>query len=430
VRVLLSAYACQPGMGSEPGKGWLLAQALMRQGCEVTVLTCGSHHRAAIEAHLDACPSEPRPTFLWHDVPGWPGPGYDQPRHIRQHYMLWQMTARAPVRRLLRQRRFDVIHHLTWTVLRWPSHLGGLGPRFVFGPVGGGESAPVALRAGLSPVARRHEALRDLLNAIGRVDPLVRLCLRRADAILVTDAATRAHVPARHRGRAVVVTDILAPDMPVAEDGIGPPTAAAERGPLRLLFAGRLEAWKGAHLAIMALSVLRRSVRGARLTIAGTGPEAVALRQLTVRLGLPDEAVTFAGLVPHRQMAGLYACHDLFVFPSLHDSGPHVIGEALAAGLPVICLDLGGPGVAVNASCGSVVPTCDADPAQLAARIADAVVDVIRSPAHLAALGRGARDRAAMFTADMRARDLIARFYEPAALSTPGVVRPNRTLHV
>ena len=144
MRVLLSAYACEPNAGSEPGKGWLFATALARQGCEVTVLTCGSHHRAAIQAH---CADHPPPAnlhFAFHDVPGWSGPGYAEARHIRQHYMAWQMTARSRVRRMLRDQDFDVIHHLTWTVLRWPSFLGGLGPRFVFGPVGGGAAAPKA----------------------------------------------------------------------------------------------------------------------------------------------------------------------------------------------------------------------------------------------------------------------------------------------
>lgn len=34
---------------------------------------------------------------------------------------------------------------------------------------------------------------------------------------------------------------------------------------------------------------------------------------------------------------------DVFLFPSLHDEGGWVVGEALAAGLPVVCIDRGGP---------------------------------------------------------------------------------------
>lgn len=404
MRVLLSAYACEPNAGSEPGKGWLFANALARQGCEVTVLTCGSHHRAVIEAHCADHPPPANLRFVFHDVPGWPGPGYAEARHIRQHYMAWQMTARSRVRRMLRDRDFDVIHHVTWTVLRWPSFLGGLGPRFVFGPVGGGATAPKALRPSFPQGGQRRERLRDMINAISRIDPMVRSCLRRADAILVTDPETAALVPARHRSRTHVVADILAPKPASMVTRIG--------GKPALLFVGRLEYWKGAHLAIMALAHLHAHLPQARLTIAGTGPEADALREQVRRLGL-QAAVDFAGQVPGDRMAALYAAHDLFLFPSLHDSGPHVIGEALSAALPVVCLDLGGPGIAVDDSCGAVVPCGDLDADRLAERLSAACAAMLEDPARMARLRQGAQARARQFDADHRARMTIAQFYAP-----------------
>lgn len=418
MRVLLSAYACEPGLGSEPGKGWLLAEALTRQGCDVIVLTCGSHHRAAIEAHLADHPPNPRMTFVWHDVAGWPGPGYAGAHHIRQHYLAWQLTARHRVRKLLTHQQIDVIHHLTLAVLRWPSFLGGLGPRFIFGPVAGGEMIPAALRVSLSLASQRRERLRDLLNAFSWFDPMVRTCLDRADIILVTDPATRAHVPARHHERTFVIADFLAPDAASVSSDV-----TARRGRPSLLFAGRLEGWTGAHLAIMALARLRGWMPDAQLTIAGTGPEAVALRQLTVRLGLHDDAVRFAGRVPRTEVAPLYARHDLFLFPSLHDCGPHVIGEALAAGLPVVCLDLGGPGVAIDASCGAVVKSGGADAVQLSSQLSDAIVDLVRNPARLAELRRAARTKAQEFTPDRRARDMIARFYTATSCPRNGPIK-------
>ena len=404
MKVLLSAYACEPLAGSEPGKGWLFATALARQGCDVTVLTCGSHHRDVIGRHCAAHPPPGKLRFAFHDVPRWPGPGYKDARHIRQHYMAWQMTARGRVRRMLRDDSFDVIHHLTWTVLRWPSFLGGLGPRFVFGPVGGGAVAPPALRPSFPPGGVRRERLRDLINAVSRFDPMVRSCLRKADAILVTDPATRALVPARHHPRTHVVADILAPPpMPFVTRIGGDPT---------LLFVGRLEYWKGAHLAVMTLAALRAQNPGARLTIAGSGPEDQALRHQVRQLGL-EGAVDFAGQVPGDRMAALYAAHDLFLFPSLHDSGPHVIGEALAAALPVICLDLGGPGIAVDHSCGAVVPCGDLDADRLSARLAATCARLLDDPRALAQLRVGAQARARDFDADHRARQTIARFYAP-----------------
>lgn len=408
MKVLLSAYACEPGGGSETGKGWYFAEALARHGCDVVVLTCGSHHREKIEAYRESHGLPPNLDFVWHDVPGWRGPGYEQARHIRQHYLAWQITARRTVRRLLDERSFDVIHHLTWTVLRWPSFLGGLGPRFVFGPVGGGEVAPRPLRASLPDWGRRAERIRDTINFASRFDPMVRSCLRRADAILVTDDATAGHVPARLRDKTFVVADIFAPDGVEAaltarrDDGQGP----------ALLFAGRLESWKGPQLALGAIAVLRQRLPGARLSIAGSGPDEAFIRQEAQRLGV-DGCVTFLGRVPHARMASVYAAHDVLLYPSLHDSGPHVIGEALAHGLPVVCLDLGGPGVAIDDGCGTVVRTAGLDVAAVYSGLASAVADLVEQPERLQERRRGAQARARQFSYAARVADMVDSYYLP-----------------
>jgi glycosyltransferase involved in cell wall biosynthesis len=407
MRVLISAYACEPGGGSELGKGWNFASELACQGHDVVVLSCGSHHRQPIEAYGARHGMPPGLTFAWHDVPHWPGPGYVNARFIRQHYLAWQITARRRVAQLQAEQPFDVIHHLTWTVLRWPSFLWGLGPRFVFGPVGGGEGAPWPLRRGFPRRGWKVELQRDVINMWSRIDPLVLLCLKNADAILVTDEATRRHVPSRWHGKTTVVADIFAPL--VRNDAI----RAGARAAPAILFAGRLEYWKGAQLALGALAKLRVDIPHASLTIAGSGPEESYLRSVAAALGLSD-CVDFIGSVPHEKMAALYSGHDIFLFPSLHDSGPHVIGEALANGMPVVCLDLGGPGIAIDRTCGTVIRTAGADRAAAEAALAKALADMIENPEALARLSQGALLRAQGFSYTSRVRDAVERFYRAA----------------
>jgi glycosyltransferase involved in cell wall biosynthesis len=83
--------------------------------------------------------------------------------------------------------------------------------------------------------------------------------------------------------------------------------------------------------------------------------------------------VEFAGRIPREQLIDGFSHYTVLVFPSLHDSGGMVVLEALSRGTPVICLDLGGPSVIVNASCGVVVPTENADEAQTVIRLANAM---------------------------------------------------------
>ena len=107
-------------------------------------------------------------------------------------------------------------------------------------------------------------------------------------------------------------------------------------------------------------------------------------------------AVEFTGHVARQQLIELLLSYTALVFPSLHDSGGLVVLEALSKGLPVVCLDLGGPGVMVNGSCGIVVPTAHADEAQTVTGLANAMISLATMPsAELERLSTAAIARAA-----------------------------------
>jgi glycosyltransferase involved in cell wall biosynthesis len=61
---------------------------------------------------------------------------------------------------------------------------------------------------------------------------------------------------------------------------------------------------------------------------------------------------------------------DVLAHPSLHDSGGWVCLEAMAAGRPVVCLDLGGPGVQVTSETG--IKVTPGSPDQVIADMAQA----------------------------------------------------------
>src|SRR5579864_4765887 len=68
VRVLLSAYACEPNRGSEPGVGWGTVQALAAHH-EVWALT-RANNRPAIERETARTPM-PSVHFVYYDLPRW-----------------------------------------------------------------------------------------------------------------------------------------------------------------------------------------------------------------------------------------------------------------------------------------------------------------------------------------------------------------------
>ena len=80
---------------------------------------------------------------------------------------------------------------------------------------------------------------------------------------------------------------------------------------------------------------------GAKLVIAGSGPEHDALTAKVDQLGL-SKNVSFTGRLNREEMAELYQRADLMVNPSLADNMPNSVLEALASKVPVVTTDVGG----------------------------------------------------------------------------------------
>jgi glycosyltransferase involved in cell wall biosynthesis len=96
-------------------------------------------------------------------------------------------------------------------------------------------------------------------------------------------------------------------------------------------------------------------------------------------------------------MGELYRSHDALLFPSFHDSSGNAVLEALSHGLPVICLDLGGPGKIVDDRCGRLIATAGRSEADCVHALALAIAQMSGSTALCRALAEGARTRAAEF---------------------------------
>lgn len=364
LQVLLSAYACEPHQGSEPGVGWHWATGLARAGHRVCVVT-RANNRGAIEKALGET-ALPGLRFVYYDLPRWARWWKRGGRGVRLYYLLWQWGAYRLARRLCRGTRFDVVHHITFGVFRHPSFMAFLGVPFVFGPVGGGEAAPFALRRSYPLRGWIADLLRDAANRCARIDPLMNAVFRRSAAVLCKTSETLRCVPRRFRDRCVVGVELG-----TEEAHAPPPCGARDPRSFRVLYVGRLLHWKGLHLGLAAFARLRAAHPAAQLTVIGSGPAERRLRDLAGRFGI-DASVTWVPWVERAAVMRAYLEHDAFLFPSLHDSSGNVVLEALSCGLPVVCLDLGGPAVLVDASCGFRVPA--AGPDQTVAGLAQALV--------------------------------------------------------
>ncbi len=384
--ILLSAYACEPDRGSEPAVAWSWAVELSRLGHQVWVLTRAGN-RSAIER-------EPRPglNFIYYDLPRWMPLWRTGFFGKRLYYVLWQWFAARHIRKLFPEMPFEVVQHVTYVNARYPSFMGSLGIPFYFGPVSGGEEVPPKLRRDFSVRERLREGLRDLSNRLIAFDPLLRGVFRQAHKIIAT-GNTVPLIPQRWRHKCEVRLAIG-----LTREYLNQAAVLPHRSDrcFRLLYVGRLLEWKGIHIALRAVRQLQQWGLNVHLTIAGDGPARSRLTKLAQRLGI-SEIVEWAGCIPQYAVEVHYCMADAFIFPSLRDSGGMAVLEAMAHALPVVCTDLGGPGVLVNDRCGRVVPARDSSPEELVRGCAGAVREMMTMPGLRDRLSRGARTRAREF---------------------------------
>jgi glycosyltransferase involved in cell wall biosynthesis len=386
MRILLSAYACEPRKGSEPGVGWSTALLLSGRH-DVWVLT-RDNNRQAIERELARSPL-PRLHFVYHDLPSWTRWWKRKHRGVQLYYYLWQIAAYRVAQRLHREIGFELIHHVTFGKYWAPSLLARLPVPFVWGPVGGAESAPRAFWSGLSARGILFEALRELGRWLGDHDPRVRLTIRRSTVALAKagETAERLRRLGARDVRVFFCTQLLMAEVGRLISQIpAVDLASHEQDRVRFISIGRLAHLKGFHLGLRAFA--RANLENADYWLIGDGPERKRLESEARTLGIAGRVVFWGWISQEEALRRLAEAHVL-VHPALHDSGGGPILEAMAMERPVICLDLGGPALRVTEETGIKIPA--GHPLKVEHELAAAMRRLAGDPALRDRMGRAGR---------------------------------------
>lgn len=139
------------------------------------------------------------------------------------------------------------------------------------------------------------------------------------------------------------------------------PGAAGPADAPHIAVTRNLEPLYGIDTALAAFRLLLRNHPGARMTIAGSGPQRAELEALAEKLGIAGK-VCFAGLLEREQIVALYRSARIALNPSRVDNMPNSVLEALACGVPVVSTDVGGvPYVVEHGRTALLVPAGDAE---------------------------------------------------------------------
>jgi glycosyltransferase involved in cell wall biosynthesis len=388
MKVLISAYFCEPDSGGESAVGWnSVCQAARFH--EVWVIT-RTKSQALIEK---SSAREPLANVHWvfFDLPSW-GRFWEQSGiSLRAYYCLWQLAIYFVARKLHRRVGFELAHHVTIGSSWYPTFLAFLPLPFIWGPVGAGSPCPRIFHREFSVRGRTDEWAREVLLAISSVNPIRRQTEKRASVILAISPVTVGQLSPKSREKALIFSQV---GVDSKEIEMFPERRCKDGGRFRLLSVGRFVHWKGFALGIKAFALFNQKYPNSEYCIVGDGPERDKLRELVSSLGLSG-AVQFPGSLSREDYLHQLLQSDVLLHAGLHEPGAYVIAEAMAARLPIICPDFGEPASIVTSETGIKIPL--SSPKGVVAGISEACIQLATNPSLCVRMGDAGRQRVLEF---------------------------------
>ena len=351
LKILVSAYACSPYKGSEPGVGWGFVNEMAKHH-NLWVIVEEEKFRQDIETYLEKNPdfSQSAHFFFLRKQRNrklrkiWPPSYY-------WYYRLWHKDAFELGRNLHTEIGFDLAHQLTMVGFREPGYLWQLDIPFVWGPIGGLGVFPWRFLPKVGLYGALYYLGYNLFNQFQ-----MRFMKRPKLAALAAGAGLISATPENRdealrlwKNPSTVITEVGLPQVPVIQVK---PRMPIE--PLRIIWTGLHVPRKALNLGLEALAKLPVDTKW-ELHVLGEGKRTANWRLLSKRLGL-ESRCNFHGWLPRDQALQIMSSSHVMLITSLRDLTSTVTIEAMALGLPIVCLNHCGFSHVVNNTCGIKIP--------------------------------------------------------------------------
>jgi glycosyltransferase involved in cell wall biosynthesis len=412
-KILLSCFYFSPYRGGEAAVGWRYAVGLAKY-FDVTVLygdlADSEPMRVDVEKfrHENDLPEgltvvHVKPNSLarfvhrLHVLPGCWFLYY-------QAYKAWQSEAFRLASRMNDITKFDLAHQLTVISFREPGFLWRMNIPFVWGPISGAAAMPWAFIGSFAPKGAYRHITRNLLNALQLRLPS--RGQRAAKAAIKVWTAT-------NEDRDICTRFWKLETEVMIETGANPKSEVnikslmpGER--LILIWCGTIEDRKAPQILISALGTIDPDVDW-ELHVIGDGPDSNRCKRICENMGITPK-VSWHGWVSHNQAQKIMTQGHVLIHSALKEGTPHVVLEAMALGMPVICHDACGMGVAVDESSGLKVEM--RDPKTSVAGFREAILRLWNEPGLLEKLSEGALARARELSWDNKVKQVADAYRE------------------
>lgn len=350
MKILINAYACSPGMGSEPGMAWNWVSNLAKF-CELYIITEGEF-RDRIEEVVPTLEQGKNMHFYYNPVSEeirkmcWNQGDW----RFYKYYREWQWKTYLMAKDICKVEKMDVLHQLNMIGFREPGYLWKLsqenGVPFVWGPVDAKDKFPVAYLDGAGLKTKLFMRLKNFLTGIQlRHSKRVLLAAHQASVIFSASSNSQRSFKKYMNIDSPLLneTGCYVQDHPLIDK--------SQKETFDVLWVGKLDFRKQLGIALQSVAITGNE--SIRLHIVGGG-DAEPYKLLANTLGIKDKCI-WHGAVSHDEVQSIMQNSDVFFFTSVAEGTPHVVLEAIGNNLPVVCFDTCGQGDAVNEKVGKKI---------------------------------------------------------------------------
>ena len=416
MKVLINAYACSPGMGSEPGMAWNWVSNLAKF-CELYIITEGEF-RDRIEEVVPTLEQGKNMHFYYNPVSEeirkmcWNQGDW----RFYKYYKEWQWKTYLMAKDICKQEKMDVLHQLNMIGFREPGYLWKLsqenGVPFVWGPVDAKDKFPVAYLDGAGLKTKLFMRLKNFLTGIQlRHSKRVLLAAHQASVIFSASSNSQRSFkkymnidsPLLNETGCYIEesswtskTDGEIENLPIKDK--------SSKETFDVLWVGKMDFRK--QLALALKSIAECAQLQMRLHIVGGG-NAEPYQKLASELGIENQCV-WHGAVSHEEVQKLMQESDVFFFTSVAEGTPHVVLESIGNHLPVVCFDTCGQGDSVNDSVGRKIAL--SHPSQSAHDFARILNKLEGNRSLLRQLSENCKQRQMEFSWEVKARKIVEEY--------------------
>jgi glycosyltransferase involved in cell wall biosynthesis len=417
LKILISAYACSPFHGSEPGVGWGFVFELAKYH-ELWVIVEENEFRGDIERYLSKHPELSESVHFFFVLRKhnhflrkiWPPSYY-------WYYRRWHAKAFDIAQELQQQIGFDIAHQLNMVGFREPGYLWQLDIPFVWGPVGGMGYFPwrfllkIGWYGGLYYLSYNffnfaHMHLLSRPRSAAKMAGCGLIAINKENQIGLCkfyNMPSKVCIPV---GSIKTVANKI--------------NIRTNVEPIRIVWSGKLIPGKALNLTLEVMASLPLDIEW-ELHILGNGFLKQQYEVYAKKLGIA-KSCKFYGQVTREKVLDIMSCSHVHLLTSLREGTPSVIVEAASVGLPTVCLDYSGMIDMVDDSCGIKVSMTT--PKKVIEGLSQALVMLFSDEPRRQQLAKGALARAKDLSWENKG-SLVNKIYEEKLAETYVISKTN-----